>query len=89
MEIMLKYVRIALLACNKKQPNRAVFWKVNKKVCTGTKALNNTTYTTHSIGLHYVNIYYYNSNLIRSAGSRQDDSHGSPDQTRCRASSLI
>ena len=29
-----------------------------------------------------INIYYYNSNLIRSAGSRQVDRHGSPDQTR-------
>ena len=34
-------------------------------------------------------IYYYNSNLIQSAGSRQVDRHGSPDQTRRRASSLI
>ena len=29
-----------------------------------------------------LHIYYYNSNLIRSAGSRQVDRHGSPDQTR-------
>ena len=36
-----------------------------------------------------INIYYYNSNLIRSAGSRQVDRHGSADQTRRGASSLI
>ena len=34
-------------------------------------------------------IYYYNSNLIRSDGSRQVDRHGSPDQTRRGASRLI
>ena len=42
--------------------------------------------------LHYgmnIYIYYYNSNLIRSAGSRKVDRHGSPDQTRRGASSLI
>ena len=34
-----------------------------------------------------INIYYYNNNLIRSAGSRQFDRHGSPDQTRHAVSS--
>ena len=36
-----------------------------------------------------INIYYYNSNLIWSAGSRQIVRHGSLDQRRHRASSLI
>ena len=36
-----------------------------------------------------INIYYYNSNLIQSAESHENDRHGSSDQTRRRASSLI
>ena len=36
-----------------------------------------------------INIYYYNSNLIWSAGSRQIVRHGSLDQRRRWASSLI
>ena len=42
-----------------------------------------------SNAFYLIYIYYYNSNLIRSAGSRQVDRHGSPDQTRRGASSLI
>ena len=34
------------------------------------------------VGKGVINLNYYNSNLIRSAGSRQVDRHGSPDQTR-------
>lgn len=34
-------------------------------------------------------IFYHNCNLINSAGSRLIDRHGSPDETRRRASSLI
>ena len=39
--------------------------------------------------LSRLHLYYYNSNLIRSAGSRQVDRQGSPDQMRRGASSLI
>ena len=47
------------------------------------------TIKTDNIGGYIINIYYYNCNLIRSAGSRQVDRYGSPDQTRRGALSLI
>ena len=54
--------------------------EIGEPQCCDPENCEINSFKTDNIDWYIINIYYYNSNLIRIARSRQVDRHGSPDR---------